>query len=428
MGFEQGLSGLEASTQNLAVIGNNVANASTVGFKSSQALFADVYANSLTGAGSNQVGIGVQVQSVEQQFTQGNITSSSNPLDIAINGGGFYQMSNNGTISYTRNGQFQIDKNGFIINAQGDRLQGYSATAAGVLQTGAPTDLQINTANIAPQATSKIGAVQNLDARDTIPATTPFSATDPTTYNNSSSIKIYDSLGDPHVLQTYYVKTGPTAAAPAGTEGTWSVYATLDNTEVSGTTPATPVGTLTFNASGAIDTTATTVPFVLNNLNVTTGAISPLGSNLAAGGISLDFTGTTQYGAAFATTAMPQDGFTSGQLSGFSASADGTIVGSYTNGESKTLGQIALANFTDPNGLQNLGNNEWAATSTSGTPLVGVPGTGNLGVLQASATEDSNVDLTSQLVNMITAQEDYQANSQTIKTENELLQVLVTLR
>jgi flagellar hook protein FlgE len=428
MGFEQGLSGLEASTQNLAVIGNNVANSSTVGFKSSQALFADVYANSLTGGGSNQVGIGVEVQSVEQQFTQGNITSSSNPLDIAINGNGFYQMSDNGTITYSRNGQFQLDKNGYIIDAKGDRLQGYSANAAGVLQTGSTGDLNINTASIAPSATTKIGAVLNLDSKDSIPATTPFSATDPTTYNNSSSITIYDSLGDSHVLQSYYVKTGPTAAAPAGTEGTWAVYATLDGTEVSGTTPATPIGTLAFNTSGAIDTTATTLPFVLNNLNVTTGAISPLGSNTTAGGITLDFTNATQYGAAFATTALTQDGFTSGQLSGFSASADGTIVGSYTNGQSKTLGQISLASFTDPNGLQNLGNNQWAATSTSGPPLVGVPGTGTLGVLQSSATEDSNVDLTSQLVNMITAQEDYQANSQTIKTENELLQVLVTLR
>jgi flagellar hook protein FlgE len=185
---------------------------------------------------------------------------------------------------------------------------------------------------------------------------------------------------------------------------------------------------LAFTTAGAIDTTVTTLPFVMSNLAVTTGAISPLGSNLAAGGIKLDFTGTTQYGSSFATTALPQDGFASGQLSGFSASADGTIVGSYTNGESKTLGQIALTSFTDPNGLQNLGNNQWAATSTSGTPLVGIPGTGTLGVLQSSATENSNVDLTSQLVNMITAQEDYQANAQTIKTENELLQTLVTLR
>ena len=419
MGFEQGLSGLEASSQNLSVIGNNVANASTVGFKASEVLFSDVYANSLSGAGASQVGIGVSVGSVEQQFTQGTITSSTNPMDIAINGGGFYQMSNNGTISYTRNGQFQLDKSGNIVNAAGDILQGYSANSAGVLQTGSTANLMINTANIAPSATTKVDAVLNLDSQDAIPATTPFSATNSATYNNSSSVTIYDSLGNSHVLQSYYVLTGTTGGA-SGTEPTWEVYATLDGTAVAGANPDGSVGTLTFTSAGAIDTTATTVPIAMS-LPLTNGATTPLAFNL-------DFTGTTQYGAAFATTTLSQDGYTSGQLSGFSASADGTIVGTYTNGKSATLGQIALASFTDPNGLQNLGNNEWAATATSGAALVGTPGTGNLGVLQSSATEDSNVDLTSQLVNMITAQENYQANSQTIKTEETILQTLVTLR
>jgi flagellar hook protein FlgE len=419
MGFEQGLSGLEASSQNLSVIGNNVANASTVGFKASEVLFSDVYANSLSGAGASQVGIGVSVGSVEQQFTQGTITSSTNPMDIAINGGGFYQMSNNGTISYTRNGQFQLDKSGNIVNAAGDILQGYSANSAGVLQTGSTANLTINTANIAPSATTKVDAVLNLDSQDAIPATTPFSATNSATYNNSSSVTIYDSLGNSHVLQSYYVLTGTTGGA-SGTEPTWEVYATLDGTAVAGANPDGSVGTLTFTSAGAIDTTATTVPIAMS-LPLTNGATTPLAFNL-------DFTGTTQYGAAFATTTLSQDGYTSGQLSGFSASADGTIVGTYTNGKSATLGQIALASFTDPNGLQNLGNNEWAATATSGAALVGTPGTGNLGVLQSSATEDSNVDLTSQLVNMITAQENYQANSQTIKTEETILQTLVTLR
>jgi flagellar hook protein FlgE len=421
MGFEQGLSGLEASSQNLAVIGNNVANSSTVGFKSSEVLFSDVYANSLTGSGGgSQVGIGVKVAGVEQQFTQGNITASDNPLDIAINGGGFYQMSDNGTISYTRNGQFQLNNSGLIVNSNGDVLQGYEANASGVLQSGTTTNLQINTASIAPVATSKVTAVLNLDASDTVPATTPFSATDPTSYNDSSSVTVYDSLGDPQVLQTYYVNTGATGGA-SGTEATWAVYATAAGVPVDGAGGAgTPLGTLTFTPSGTIDTTATTLPFAAA-LPVTSGANNPLNVNL-------DFTGTTQYGAAFATTSLTQDGFTSGQLSGFSASANGTIVGTYTNGQSATLGQIALANFTDPNGLQSLGNNEWAATASSGPPLVGTPGTGQLGVLQSSATEDSNVDLTSQLVNMITAQEAYQANAQTIKTEDDMLQTLVTLR
>lgn len=419
MGFEQGLSGLEAASQNLSVIGNNVANSGTVGFKSSEAIFADVYANSLNGGGSNQVGSGVDVQSIEQQFTQGTITTSTNPLDIAINGQGFYQMSHNGSVVYTRNGQFQLNSQGYIVNASGDELQGYAVNTSGVLQTGSTVPLQINTAAIAPKTTTTVNAVLNFDSQDTVPTTTPFNPTDPTTYNNSSSVTVYDSLGNSHVLQSYYVLTGDTGGA-SGNEATWEVYATLDGTQLTGPNPDGSEGTLTFASNGTIDTTATTLPFAIS-ATLTNGATSPLNFNL-------NFTGSTQYGAPFATTTLNQDGYTSGELSGFSASANGTIVGNYTNGQSATLGQIALVNFTDPNGLQNLGNNEWAPTSTSGTPLVGSPGSGNLGVLQSSATEDSNVDLTSQLVNMITAQEDYQANAQTIKTEDTLLQTLVTLR
>jgi flagellar hook protein FlgE len=421
MGFEQGLSGLEAQSQNLSVIGNNVANSSTVGFKSSEILFSDVYANSLQGSGATQVGIGVSASDVEQQFTQGVISSSTNPLDIAINGGGFYELSDNGTISYSRNGQFQLNSNGNIVNSAGHILQGYTANANGTLQTGATTNLVINTANISPSATTTVNAVLNLDAQDTVPATTPFDATNPATYNNSSSVTVYDTLGNSHVMQTYYVLTGDTGGA-SGTEASWDVYATLDGAAIPGNNPdgTGSFGPLVFTPTGTIDATATTLPFPIS-ATLADGATTPLNFNL-------DFTGTTQYGAPFATTTLNQNGFTSGQLSGFSASANGTIVGTYTNGQSATLGQIALVGFTDPNGLLNIGNNEWSATAASGTPLVGVPGTGTLGVLQSSAIEGSNVDLTSQLVDMITAQEAYQANAQTIKTEDDLLQTLVTLR
>ena len=460
MGFGQGLSGLEAQSQNLAVIGNNVANASTVGFKSSETLFSDVYANSLTGSGATQIGIGVKVGAVEQSFTQGNITASSNPLDIAINGDGFYEMSDNGAISYTRNGQFQLDKSGFITNASGERLQGYAVNAGGVLQTGSTQDLQINTQNIAPKQTANVDVQLNLNAQDALPVTAAFNPTDPTSYNNSSSVTIYDSEGVAHTLQTYYVKTQPTpAAAPGAVEAQWAVYGTLDGKNLDGSAFSTgtftsdgPLAVLTFNSNGAIDTVNTTAnssaagiaqgpaapaptipPAAISTESTNNAAeffIQPIINDGASTPMSfgLNFTGTTQYGAPFATAALTQDGYTSGQLSGFSASANGTIVGTYTNGQSQTLGQIALADFTDPNGLQNLGNNQYAATATSGQALVGVPGTGRLGVLQSGATEDSNVDLTAQLVSMITAQENYQANAQTVKTENDLLQTLVTLR
>jgi flagellar hook protein FlgE len=280
---------------------------------------------------------------------------------------------------------------------------------------------------VPPSATTTLAESFNLDAQATIPTVTPFSPTNQNSFTYQSTATIYDSLGESHALNTYFVKTGPTAAAPAGTEATWSVYATLDGTQVGpgGTTGAAapPLETLQFTTTGALDTVASPQnPPLAVTLPVTDGSTSPLA-------FTLDFTGTTQYGAPNSANAPPiQNGYSSGELSSFSASANGTIVGTYTNGQSATLGQIVLADFTDPNGLQSLGNNQWAATAASGQPLVGVPGTGQLGVLQSNATEDSNVDLTSQLVNMITAQEDYQANAQTVKTEDTLVQTLITLR
>lgn len=402
MGFQQGLSGLNAASKSLDVIGNNVANANTVGFKESQAQFADVYANSLTGAGASQVGIGTKVAQVAQQFSQGNITASNNPLDVAINGGGFFRMSNNGTIAYARNGQFQLDKAGYIVNATGSRLTGYGVNASGVLATGAPTDLNINTADLTPNTTTKVKALLNLDSGSTVPVTTPFNMADPATYNNSTAVSVYDSLGNAHTLQTFYVKTGA---------GAWNVYASTDGGAASLISP------LNFNSSGALTTAMPlTVPVA-----VTTGATTPFN-------VALDYTGTTQYGSSFSVNALKQDGYTSGRLSGFNISADGTIIGRYTNGQSATLGQVVLANFTDPNGLQPLGNNLWSETATSGPALVGTPNSGSLGVLQSSAVEDSNVDLTAELVNMITAQRTYQANAQTIKTQDQVLQTLVNLR
>ena len=404
MGFQQGLSGLNAASKSLEVIGNNVANANTVGFKESQAQFADVYANSLAGAGASQIGIGVKLAQVAQQFTQGNVTASNNPLDVAINGGGFFRMSNNGTVSYARNGQFQLDKAGYIVNATGSHLTGYGVSASGVLASGAPTDLNINTADLTPKITTKVSALLNLDSGSAIPVTTPFNMADPTTYNNSTAVSVYDSLGNAHTVQTFYVKTGANA---------WKVYAANDGVP---TTPAN-IGSLAFASDGSLIAGAPlTVPLV-----VSTGATTPFP-------VSIDYTGTSQYGSSFSVNALKQDGYTSGRLSGFSISADGTIVGRYTNGQSATLGQVVLANFTNPNGLQSLGNNLWTETATSGPALVGTPNSGSLGVLQSSAVEDSNVDLTAELVNMITAQRNYQANAQTIKTQDQVLQTLVNLR
>lgn len=410
MSFQQGLSGLNAAAKNLDAIGNNVANSGTVGFKQSQVQFADVYANSLTGAGGTGIGIGTKVAQIAQQFTQGNITSTNNPLDMAINGGGFFRMETNGQINYQRNGQFQVDRMGYIVSPTGAKLTGYTADASGALSTGAPAALTINTSDLAPQITGEVNAVLNLDSTKTALAAASFDMNDPTTYHNSTAVSIYDSLGNQHTLQTYYVKTGA---------GTWNVYAANDGVPIGYVPPAAPVaqGTLTFNSSGAL----TSAMPINVSVPVTSGATTPFT-------VAIDFTDSTQFGSGFSVNTLNQDGYTSGRLSGFNVGADGTILGRYTNGQSKVLGQVVLANFANPNGLQPIGNNMWAETATSGNPLVGTPDTGGLGVLQSSAVEDSNVDLTAELVNMITAQRVYQANAQTIKAQDAVLQTLVNLR
>jgi flagellar hook protein FlgE len=404
MGFQQGLSGLNAAAKSLDVIGNNVANASTVGFKGAQAQFADVYASSI--GGGNQAGIGVRVATIAQQFTQGNITTTNNSLDMAVSGNGFFRLSNNGSIMYTRNGQFQMDKNGYIVTNSGDRLTGFLPNAAGVIVATAPADLQISTADLLPNATTSIAAGLNLDSRSAVPAIAPFSPANSQTFNNSTSMTVYDSLGSSHVASLYFVKI----AAPANT---WSSYLTVDGTQVG----AGALTAMTFGPTGVL-----TAPVGA----VAAAAFPVAGANNL--NLSFDFASTSQFGGLFGVNSLSQNGYTSGRMTGFSTGTDGMITGRYSNGQTKTLGQVVLANFSNAQGLQPLGGNDWAETSTSGTPLVGAPGSSSLGVLQTSAVEDSNVDLTAELVNMITAQRVYQANAQSVKTQDQVLQTIVNLR
>ncbi len=407
MGFQQGLSGLNAAAKSLDVIGNNIANASTVGFKQSQAQFADVYANSLAGSGGGQAGIGVRVGTVAQQFTQGNITTTNNSLDMAISGGGFFRMSNNGSITYSRNGQFELDRSGYVVNSQGYRVTGYMPNAAGVIVPTAPADILISTADLLPNPTTTVSAGLNLNANAAIiPAVPAFDPTNPATFTNSTSSTIYDSLGGSHVASLFFVKTGVNA---------WNSYLTVDgvNTQAGNA----PLTAMTFNTNGTLATPA---------IAVTSAPFTPAGA--AAQTLSLNFASTSQFGSAFGVNALNQNGFTSGHMTGFSTGADGVIAGRYSNGQTRTLGQVVLANFSNAQGLQPLGGNQWAETATSGNPLVGTPGSASLGVLQTSAVEDSNVDLTAELVNMITAQRVYQANAQTVKTQDQVLQTIVNLR
>lgn len=408
MSFQQGLSGLNAAAKNLDVIGNNVANANTVGFKQSQAQFSDVFANSLSGgSGGTQAGIGVKVSTIAQQFNQGVVTTSNNPLDIAISGSGFYRLNDQGGISYSRNGQFHIDKDGYVVNGTGLRLTGYPANASGAIDTSAPTDLRVSAADLPPTSTTQVTGLVNLDSREAALSSAAFDPADPATYHGSTSLSVHDSLGNPSALSAYFVKTGA---------NTWDVFAANEGAVLNG---GAPVGALNFLSNGALDplspsTFTITAP-------VATGAVNPLVFDMS-------FAGTTQFGSDFSVNALSQDGFTSGRLTGFAVSENGVIRGSYSSGKFLDLGQIALANFANPQGLEVRGNNVWGESAASGAALVGTPDTAGLGVLQSGAVEDSNVELTSELVNMITAQRVYQANAQTIKTQDQLLQTIVNLK
>ena len=423
MGFSQGVSGLNASAANLDVIGNNIANSGTIGFKSGNVRFSDVYAGSKTG-------LGAAVSGVAQNFNAGAVQTSTRTLDVAIvDGEGFFRMASpGGEISYGRNGQFDLDKDGFVVNASGLRLTGYQVAANGTVAGGSPTALQLPTGAMPPGATQAITSQFNIDSRQAIPATTPFNANNSASYNYSNTVTVFDSLGNSHELSTFFVKTGVNA---------WSAYATADGY------PLTATGAM------VAPPTAAGPPLVANSVALTSGNLAFDGNGVltAASSTSLAFaaldfgngsnpmnfamnvTGTTQFGVANDVKKLTQDGFKAGQLSSFSVNSDGTLTGKYSNEQTKTLGQIVLSAFVNPGGLKSKGDNVWAETAASGQPLTGTPGAGTkLGALIGGALESSNVDLTNELVNLIIAQRTYQANSQTVKTQDQVVQTLINMR
>lgn len=505
MSFDQALSGLNVASRNLDVIGNNVANANTIGFKEGSAHFSDLFSSALSS--STQAGLGAQVTGISQSFAQGQINATSNPMDVAISGSGFFRMSSDAGISYSRDGEFQMDKSNYIVNSMGYRLTGFPATSNGTLLTGAaPVDLQMTQLYQLPAATSKLSLSVNLDSRSPVPTNTPFNFNDPTTYSSTTSSTAYDTLGNQHIFSVYYVKTAPndynvygsmdnagilspgvTANAAATYTGPvdFSITSNGTTTRIAGTpSPATGAGaaalinsvappgvtastnasgqlvltgasgqplTLTDNASPSLSTVlglsaGTTAPnqaTLLGQLNFTTNGLLTSGTTaklpfsvsapVATGAatpmtFNMDMTGTTQFGSPFGVATLNQDGYASGNLTNFDIGTDGTITGHYTNGQSRLLGQVALANFANAQGLQSIGNNQFIATTQSGQALLGAPGTSSLGTLQSSALEESNVDLTKELVNMISAQRVYQANAESIKTEDQIMQTITNLR
>lgn len=408
MGFQQGLSGLNASSTNLDVISNNISNSSTVGFKGAATQFADVYANSIYGTSNLVAGIGTKVAAVAQSFTQGNITTTNNPLDVAISGDGFFRLSSGGAITYTRNGQFHLDANGYLVTNGGQNVTGYTSltTNTSGAVTGASNlgSIHIDLNNLAPNATSAISMGVNLNA--TSPTISgAFNPADSTTYNYTTSTTVYDSQGGSHALTYYFTKTA---------SNTWNVHATLDGT--SGTSVSVSPSTLTFGTDGSL----TSSP----NLTITTTGLAPAVNEL---NIAMNLTGSTQVASSSGVNSVSQDGYAAGQISSLSIDNNGIIYGNYSNGLSRPLQQILLANFQNANGLTSIGDNQWVATQAAGAAVLNAPGSSVAGTLQSGSTEDSNVNLTTELVNLIVAQRQYQANAQSIKAEDTILQTLVNL-
>nr|WP_294864718.1 flagellar hook protein FlgE [uncultured Pseudogulbenkiania sp.] len=419
MGFQQGLSGLAAASKQLEVVGNNVANASTNGFKRSRSEFADMYGSSLYGVSNAQAGIGVRTAEVSQLFDQGNINSTGNNLDLAISGKGFFVLKSPSAASsqdaYSRNGAFQVDANGYLVNGDGYKLQGYAAQNGVIQYTATPVDLQFQTSLISPTATSNVDLGVNLNSSATVISPTPtVDPTDTSTYNSATSVKVYDSLGNTHDLGFYFVKGTPTAA---GTD--WTVNLYVDGTAV--TSPAGPQ-TLSFDTNGVL-----TSGGVLSNIQYT--ATTPNGSTTPMTIATVDLSKSTQFNSSFGVNSLSADGNAPGTLTSTNINNQGIIEATYSNGKTLAIGQVALANFTNVQGLQSMGGNLWKdVASSTGGAKVGAPMSSDLGEIQSQALEQSNVDLNSELVDMIVAQRFYQANAQSIKTEDTILQTLINLR
>lgn len=403
MPFTIALSGLNAASSDLAVTANNIANGSTTGFKSSRTEFADLFAVTPFGVSNTATGNGVKVASVAQQFSQGNIDFTDSNLDLALSGDGFFTLSDGGALAYSRAGAFRADNQGYVVSSTGARLQVFPPLANGGFNTGGLTDLRLVTNESAPQATSTVTMALNLPADAVAPANA-FDPADATSFNRQTSMTVYDSLGAAHTTSFYFVK--------GAVANEWTVQAYTDGAAV-----GTPQS-LTFNSSGALVTPAAgTIAFPPHA--PTTGA-APMA-------LTLDLRGATQYGSNFGVQ-FSQDGFTTGALSGIDVDATGVVSARYTNGRSIALGQVAITNFANVQGLQKLGDTQWGETFTSGGAQRGTAGSSGYGQIQSGALEASNVEITQQLVNMIIAQRNFQANAQMISTADQITQTIINIR
>ncbi|WP_422776236.1 flagellar hook protein FlgE [Pseudomonas mediterranea] len=431
MSFNIGLSGLYAANKQLDVTGNNIANVATTGFKSSRAEFEDVYSATKLGSGSKTVGNGVRLANVSQQFGQGDVNNTGNVLDMGIQGQGFFVMSNDGSLSYTRAGTFKTDKAGFITNTDGtSRLQGYGVDANGKIQNGILTDLRIDTSNLPPSATSLVSSTINLNSTATA-ITAAFNPTDTSTFTKQFTTPVYDTQGNQHSMDQYMVKTSG---------NTWNVYTLIDGRNLDGSAPTTtgataPIpSTMSFDSSGKL-TTVTTPPATVNSDLVLTGWVPGTVTNgvWAANGaasaptITISMGNTTQFNADTARSLPVQNGYATGQITNLTIDGSGVLLANFSNNQTKPIGQLALASFTNEQGLQPVGGTSWKETFDSGIPAYDAPTTGTLGSIVSNALEESNVNLTNELVELIKAQSNYQANAKTISTQSTIMQTIIQM-
>jgi flagellar hook protein FlgE len=393
MSFNVALTGLNAVNEQLNTISNNIANAGTTGFKSSRTEFGSIYADSQA--------MGVEVLGTTQSISQnGSLVTTGRTLDLAIAGSGFYiTRTPSGEVSYTRAGVFNANKDNLIVNASGQRLQGYTVDAAGNLLVGVMGDMQLQSANLPAKATDSLDFVMNLDSNQQ-PPVLPFDASDVNTYNSTYTTKVFDSQGKEHTLTQYFVKTAP---------NNWNAYYFADGVNV---TPATGPQPISFTTGGAL--AAPTNPV---NVSFNLVGVDPMN-------VAVNYSNSSQYGSDFVVTSNRASGYAAGEQTGLSVEKDGMVYANYSNGQRMLQGQVALANFANPGGLRSVDGTAWQETAESGQVLVGIPGAGAFGELVGGALENSNVDLTEQLVGLMEGQRNYQANTRVLTTNKELIQSL----
>ena len=405
MAFNIALSGLNAASKDLEVTANNIANTGTTGFKGSRAEFAELFNAAGPNLSSSQVGSGVRLTNVAQQFKAGSVETTNNSLDFAISGDGFFTIRDAKGYSYTRAGAFRQDSNGFVTNASGQHLQVFPANVGGTFDTSTLQDLQMITSQNAAKATTSVAMSLNLpsDATAPVPA---FNPADALSYNQSTPFTAYDSLGATHTGVVYFVKD---VAA-----NTWDASLYVDGVSTGASQQ------ISFTSSGALAAPAN------GQLSFAAVSVSPGADPLQ---LNLDMSKATQFGNDYVASSITQDGFPTGTLSSIDVSREGVVQAKYSNGQTTALGQLALARFSNQQGLRQLDNTNWAASFDSGTPVMGAAGNGTFGNVQSGALEASNTsDLTAELVNLIKAQRNYQANAQVISTDDKLTQTVINIR